>query len=562
MTTLILLAALAGAPPQTAYDRAMDALRELREENDGLRARLAAAEPAGAVEAVTVRAGEAVHVAAPDEQLAGDAESRSFAWDFGDAGSAFNAVGGFNAAHLYDRPGVYTIALNGRPFRRVVVEADARPVVRATDAASLAAALADARPTVVELAGRVEVSRTQIVRPDKLLRGRDAAATLVWTGGDNGLILDLTAGNSVVRNVAFDSRFDPAAGKTAPDALRIGGRNLAVVACVFRNVSTAVNGNGRPDGILVQGCDAPLVDGLRAYLVWAEGSRWTLLGNRCPNSTRESGVRLSASGTPQQSPNCRLILLAGNDLADVERGDGDGVKAAIKAEAVDYCWAERNVLRGPIEIGPLGDRDGLPSRDRRARHVVFAGNALLGPVRVKHGTEGLLLGGNRVDYAAGSIGGRQYALAVEGPDAKLDYNGRVSRDLTLRGNTFSTPNRGERTIWIGGDVAGRVVLEDNLVCCGDAKAAGTARLAVAFEAGWKPGYASRNNTFPPPPPIGWPDPAAVVQVGGQNDTAAYLTPARWLALPDVSGDRFQPATVEPAAAVVDRLLQQSRNTRQ
>ena len=72
-TLLILALGAAPPPPQTAYDRAMDALRELREENDGLRTRLAAAEN-GAVESVTIRAGEAVHVAAPDDLLAGDAE--------------------------------------------------------------------------------------------------------------------------------------------------------------------------------------------------------------------------------------------------------------------------------------------------------------------------------------------------------------------------------------------------------------------------------------------------------------------------------------------------------
>ena len=73
---------------------------------------------------------------------------------------------------------------------------------------------------------------------------------------------------------------------------------MSVLACHFLNVSTAVNGNGRPEGVLVQGCDAPDADGLRAYLVWAEGARWTLLGNRCLNSTRESGVRLSAVAGP------------------------------------------------------------------------------------------------------------------------------------------------------------------------------------------------------------------------------------------------------------------------
>ena len=42
---------------------------------------------------------------------AGTPNTGTYAWDFGDAGAKYNALRGFNAAHLYEQPGTYTIKL-------------------------------------------------------------------------------------------------------------------------------------------------------------------------------------------------------------------------------------------------------------------------------------------------------------------------------------------------------------------------------------------------------------------------------------------------------------------
>ena len=534
-------AGASAAEPPSAYDRAAAALGELKQENDALRRQLAAAaRPADAATA-EVRVDEALHVNVPDEALApaNEPQLRDWRWDFGDGTRA----SGFNAAHAYAKPGRYNVTLNGAAARTAVVSPDARPVVTATDERSLAAALGDARPQIVEMSGKIELSHTINVRPGKLLRGRDAA-TLFWSGGGgNALMLDAMGGDFACAGVTFDSAAPAADGKAAPDAIRAGGRNVAVTGCRFLNVTTAVNGNGRPDGVLVAGCEAPLIDGLRGYFVWGEGTRWVLTGNRVANSTRESPVRLSdATG----GGNCRLVVLAGNDFANVERpgvDKADQLKSAIKVEAADYVWLENNTFRGVLELGPLGGNDGLKGRDGSGRFVVCRGNAVEGPVRLKHGVEHLLFADNRVTYTGNSMGGWPYALAVDALDPRYT---RPSRDLVFRGNTFATTGGGERMAYVAGEVPDRLAFEGNTFLFG--KAGGKGKPALCLEQGWRPWYASRGNAMPAGGYNAWPDARATVQVGSQNDPKSYLTPEAWLALPGVSGDEFGGKKQSTAAA--------------
>ena len=59
-----------------------------------------------------VMAGLPVWVHAMDSTLGvGQPHQAVYAWGFGDPKSKFNSLRGFNAAHIYDQPGTYTITL-------------------------------------------------------------------------------------------------------------------------------------------------------------------------------------------------------------------------------------------------------------------------------------------------------------------------------------------------------------------------------------------------------------------------------------------------------------------
>ncbi len=86
----------------------------------------------------TLTAGNSVFVNALNSKLtSGDWIHAKIQWDFGDPGSKYNTLPGFNAAHAYDNPGTYTITMtltneNGKTAvttTKVTVSAAARHVI-------------------------------------------------------------------------------------------------------------------------------------------------------------------------------------------------------------------------------------------------------------------------------------------------------------------------------------------------------------------------------------------------------------------------------------------------
>ncbi|MEO6437268.1 MAG: PKD domain-containing protein, partial [Tepidisphaeraceae bacterium] len=64
------------------------------------------------VSATSIHAGQSFHANAMSSQLNnGTPLTARYVWDFGDSGSKYNVLQGFNAAHLYSKPGTYTVKL-------------------------------------------------------------------------------------------------------------------------------------------------------------------------------------------------------------------------------------------------------------------------------------------------------------------------------------------------------------------------------------------------------------------------------------------------------------------
>ena len=490
--------------------------------------------PTASVTLLTTTVGSALHLEVPG--LAGSVAPhlQTHTWDFGDKGGSYNALGGFNAAHVYASAGVYTVRRDGQQIAQVVVRraADAVPVETSAELRAVLGAGGSAQlpPGTLLLEDSIDVAPGA-----RLVGSPGGSSQLYWTGSASGAMLYAYRGGLTVSDVTFASRFYQTTDGNAPDAIRLGGSANTILGCRFVDVRTAVNGNGRPDGTLVQDCVVSGVTDLRGYLVWAEGRRWTLLGNRVPNSTRETPVRISAIGG---TANCQMVLIWGNALANIERqavDPQDTVKSALRVEAADFVWVEHNEFGGMAEAGPLGEGDGLASAYQRASYVVWRNNVHRGPVRLKHGLQHVLVEDSRIDYLGGSVGGWVTAVTVEGVDPRY---GRFCTDVTIRRNLITTPRHGERQIWVQGVVAGGLAFSNNTLVQGRSLAAPVNRASIAYEGGWQPGYVSQSNLFPAGGDHGWPNPLAVVQAGGQNDVASYLTAPQWLTLDGVSGDVF------------------------
>lgn len=523
--------------PSPAYEQGLAALRTLHEENLGLRAQLAAAQQ-DELPTVSVASGQVAHVRVDEFEPFGDeAHLKDYRWTFGDDDGAYNELGGFNAAHLYDRPGTFTIALNDRPVRRVVVAADARPVRLVRDDLELAAAARSGGVIIRLPPGSVAVRQTIPLAPGTLLLGDPAGTTLLWDGPPSGVMLDAPAGGVTVRGVTFDSAVTDGFEKTACTALRPGGGDVAMIGCTFLNVTDGINGNRRPKRVLMQDCRAPLDTGLRAYLAWVEGEQWVFLGNAAANSTREHIVRCGASGPG--APGSRFVLLAYNDFANLDRRAAaerpdktDIAKSCLIFQVGEYGWAEHNLFRGISGIGPLAGADGLREPNRRFRHGVFRDNRHLDTLHVDDGAEHVLIADSRLELPP-SGGDGFAALQIEGFDAQF---GRGVVDVTVRDSVWISPYKNACQFWVQGPVEQRLALTNNTFVAG----AGSYKwptMPIVIEGGWQAGaYISAENALPPAPG-GWPNKLAFARLGAQNDVSGYMTLPQWNALPGVSLDR-------------------------
>src|SRR5581483_728532 len=172
-----------------------------------------------------------------------------YQWDFGDPGSAFNTLEGWNAAHLYTKPGHYTVTLkltdesgnviHGtsileiRPDQRraVYVSADGDD---SNDGATPATPLRTAGRAMVGLAGDTKIlfRRGDVfpITSSLMISGRnvslasygnapstapgdvaqDTRPRLLWSGARNDgrmVVAESGSANVVIQDLAFDSVF-------------------------------------------------------------------------------------------------------------------------------------------------------------------------------------------------------------------------------------------------------------------------------------------------------------------------------------------------------------------
>ena len=272
--------------------------------------------------------GQGVEVNALNSNLSGQsALTVNYHWNFGDTGSAYNDLTGWNAGHIYDKPGVYTITLvmtdvsgkTATTTSSVTVASDNRPVIyvdnvggsdsnnglsptAAVKTPGKAFSLITSNAQVLLHRGQTwNLNQTLSINGTNVTVGATATAapptpTLVRGVGDgfDCFYMTSTSSNIVIQDITFDSIWpavNNVADKLNASGIEANGTNLVVRGCTFLNITDAVNGEMKPDGVIMLDNSAPLASGLRGYFAWLDGRDWTLLGNYAYTSTREHIVR-------------------------------------------------------------------------------------------------------------------------------------------------------------------------------------------------------------------------------------------------------------------------------
>jgi hypothetical protein len=319
-----------------------------------------------------------------------------YEWDFGDSAGRWNTLPGWNAAHVYDRPGQYTITLTVRGAdgketrrttwvrvapddrRRVYVSAegndgaDGATPLRAVRTVPRAFHLAKENAWVLFRRGDTFDIAAPVTLSGRNLRvgnysGRDPSD---WSGAhakpaavfaeppaplpilrkvqgpakaESMFVHQSKAEDTLFDGIEFDSIWDyksefnvkkvPAWGFT------VGGINFAVRNCSFRNLTDAINTALRPTGVLVQ--DNHFSKEIRGYCCYANGSDHVYIGNVMLHSHQEHLIRATEPGVTR-------ILIAYNELSRPNK-----IKGCIELRMASWFTVAGNYIHnGTLRVGP------------------------------------------------------------------------------------------------------------------------------------------------------------------------------------------------------------------
>jgi PKD repeat protein len=501
---------------------------------------------------VTGMAPLTVHVHALDSDLGiGGALTGRYEWDFGDAEGRFSALEGWNAAHVYDRPGTYTLTLRLTNHRGgtatatqpVTVLPDTRARVYVSAAGNDAGLGASPASPVRTFARAMQLvnnatailfhcGETFNVSSGAVLNRRDCVIgsygtgnrpKLRWTGptGYSSILgTHDSSRNVIIENLQFTSQYGGNESRILVDALNLDGQNITVRGCVFDEVATAINTERDPRGVLTLDNRA---EDLRAYYLWGEGADHVHLGNTVHGSLHEHNVRLA---------DAERVLIAHNDLACHP-------KRTIWAMLGRHAWIGRNRLReGRLTIGP---NFAVGSPAERFRDVVIDGNLIEytgaeSAVEIEPGAERLSLRNNVIRSEAS-------AIEISSFDDRMT---RGCRDVRILNNTAVNTGRSGRFLDCGSGVA-EVLVANNLYIAPELET-GSYRTAVIFVLARDLGAFTtiRDNLWPVPRRFAW-VPEAYHYVWDQWSSAGgYQTPEQWAQRPQTARDEYERLALDEA----------------
>ena len=520
--------------------------------------------------ASTVPAGQAVHLDVWQTTLRnGQWNDASFEWDFGDKGSDFNGLRGFSASHLYQKPGSYDVKLKvtdetGRTDTttlKLTVTPEARTRVyvsgngsdanngtneaKAVKTVGRALELLDAAGDHAALLFRAgqtfQLPQSLVVKhSDVVIRsyGGGAKPKLLWTGvpGPSPTMLYNDAGTRLltVRDLDFQTTGPSGAHKDRATAFRPLGYEVTFYHNNLGDVTNAVLLNSNPKGVLVQGNTALTKTGIRAYFVWGQGERITVLGNKVQNSTREHVVRFS---------NAKGVTIAGNDFTNLDRRDqGDPYdydKNVITMQWGSFGYVTDNKLHGPSEIGPLGAADGLNNKGARWDWAVWENNTFdVREITLKHGAEHVDIRNNL--FAMNN----NRSIYIEGFNSTY---GRTNTDITVSGNV--SVNNGDRGEFLHVAKGAKAIeVTDNVFVAPNLKVADWGSAGMSIDDNNLNGIVKiARNTWPTGRnSSGWLDGGVNFFAGG-TDNDDWHDGAEWNGLPKIWGEVV--ADVAPAPLV-------------
>jgi hypothetical protein len=523
--------------------------------------------------ASTIMAGNAFQADALATGLsAGDAIHTRYAWDFGDPNGAHNQMVGWNAAHIYDTPGTYTVTMTvtdslGRTSvgtRQVNVTPDTRRKIYVSQAGNDAnngssdsqAVRSIARANQLDLGGNAEVlfrrGDTWELTTDVVISGANTLVGAYGSGAQPTLKMASTSladlvhlgvetVNATVQDINFDSDFSADLNKTGGNvAVTPAGIDCAVRNCTFTNVCDAVNSASQPNGMFIEDNVVPTETSLRGYFAWVQGSDFVIVGNKVPNSTREHIIRIGGADR---------VEIASNDFTNENRQSVDPQdieKATITAQKGSYVYITGNTIHtGGIGMGPLGQGDGVNDPGARMNYVVVEANHVVGTaISPTPGVAHVMIRNNIIERASNEgIWVRPFDF-TQNASGGYAYQGRTISDISIINNTAISSGTFFRLVFVDAtefqnQIAGQITMDNN-VYYDPQEQTGNEESALVYVAdnNLNAFREISHNVWSTPTTLGYADGGYFYVYSYWSNSLGYLTPGEWASNSQVTGEQY------------------------
>jgi hypothetical protein len=424
-------------------------------------------------------AGHTVHVNGLNSTLkVGDPLSSKYQWDFGDANSRFDTLTGFNAAHVYENAGTFTVTLTVTDSAgnvsvakgTVTISADTRrkiyvdtvagsdsntgatPTLAVATAARAAELMGNNTELLFHNGQQFDVANTIALNYTNVLigtYGSGAMARVVKVTGNGASIFNLgNASDGVLaQGIEFDSMWDInkyGDKKVNVRAFFVAGKNFAVRDSRFLNLDDGVNTAGYPTGVLVQ--DNYFGPQIRGCCIWGEGYDQVYIGNTMTNSTQEHLIRTSGIGVTR-------LLVEDNNMSRP-----DNSKGSLELRTASWFYVSGNridggTLRFGLPNGPDNQSTGWGVVENNETYKFF--------VMFRPGVQHVAFRDNVIHYDSGAaiILETMYSVPRSTVDIRIDHNTAISNsgqgkflkldgpatNISVTNNLFVGPN----LQWVG-----------------------------------------------------------------------------------------------------------------
>jgi len=495
----------------------------------------------------------------------------TIAWDFGDPGSKYNDLEGFNAAHAYANPGTYTITLTittpdgdvGVATQTVTIGQDNRNTIYVSPAGNDQNNGSSANSPIesIDRLNQLITSNTRVLFQDGgtyLMTdsginvgglqhvyigsyGTGTQPILMYNGTTVGSMIGFSVNSQgiVVQGLVFDSIYNTpdiySPTDAAPDVCDVVGNDITLIGNTFYRVSDDFNLNQNPTNVLIQGNSSPTTTDLYDYFVWVEGQEINILGNTVANSINQSVIRVDG-------PNTSDINISYNNLAKTTPST-DSYKSCLTLQWYDYLYAGNNTLtNGPLFTGPLTNVTGANATSAASSQNTVIDSNVLNNSKIGIDAESIntMIRNNVINPPDA------YALFVNSTDTSFPGVTWQVQNLWIENNTVTSTDVDSGFLYLDDGESQNIHLDNNLfidpdLVIGDAQSAylwnGNNDMNSFTEI--------KDNVWGMPASEDlWENGGEFVLGDGQTDPNAWLTPAQWEAEPlsgggNPSGDVYE-----------------------